>query len=242
MEEDKTIFTDVIDEVDSKPPLINPFDLYLQREDGDVVFFEGDYISFNGQTGKWTRGSDKKPINATTQFLCNINEIYIGWLKFADGKTERHVGRIVDGYVRLPREKLGDLDQRIWPLNRRGEREDPWKKVTYLQMRCQEDGEPVVFGPFSDTARRAIKSFVAICRRTDRGGKLPVVLLGNRSFQYQSGGTTYVPDLKIVGWEFLDGQPVPEPQLVPLPATPATAKLAAPVDVKRDGIDDEIPF
>jgi hypothetical protein len=27
------------------------------------VFFEGDYIFFNGQTGKWSRGADKEPIS-----------------------------------------------------------------------------------------------------------------------------------------------------------------------------------
>jgi hypothetical protein len=251
-------FEDAIDELDGKtadtdgtalaqPParqLINPYDLYLQREEGGAVFFEGDYVFFNGQTGKWSRGPEKELISATVPFLCNIQEIYIGWLKFVDSKTFREIGRIIDGYVRPPREALDDLDQRYWPVNRRGEREDPWKKVTYLPMRCMQDGEPVVYGPFSDTARRAIKSFVAIYCRSDRAGKLPVVLLENRSFQNQSGGTTYVPELKIVGWEYWDGQPAPEPQPVPLPP-PAPAKPAAKALPKRgelNDFDDEVPF
>ena len=214
---------------------------------GDTVFFEGDYIFFNGQTGKWSRGADKELIGSTTPFLCNMREICVGWLKFVDGKTDRQVGRIIDGYVRPPREALDDQEEQRWPFNRRGEREDPWKKVTYLPMRCMEDGAPVVYGPFSDTARRAIKSFVAVYRRrSEHDGKMPVVLLESRSFPNTSGGTTYVPTFKDAGWEYWDAAPAPEVRPVPLPppapAKPATAKLAAPVDARRSDMDDDIPF
>jgi hypothetical protein len=226
-------------------PLIHPLDLYLQREDGDIAFFEGDYVFFNGQTGKWSRGSDKEPINATVPFLCNMHEIHIGWLKFVpDSKPERKIGRIVDGYVRPAREALDDLEEQYWPVNRRGDREDPWKRVTYLPMRCMEDGAPVVYGPFSDTARRAIKSFIAIYRRSNRAGKFPVVLLETGSFPNKAGGTTFVPEFKIIGWEYWSGQPAPEPQPV-TPPPPAPAKPSVKALPKRgelSDMDDEIPF
>ena len=113
--------------------------------------------------------------------------------------------RVLDRRLRAAaaRDQLDDLEERDWPLNRRGKREDPWKKTTYLPMRCMEDDENVVFGPFADTQRKAIRSFVGVYRRSDRDGKDPVVLLENRSFENQSGGTTYVPTFKIVDWAVL---------------------------------------
>jgi hypothetical protein len=245
----------------TQPPVqqtIDPFALYLKSEDGGAAFFEGDYVFFNGQTGVWSRGSEKELIGATMPFLFLMHEIWIGWIKLADGKiVGREGGRIVDGYQRLSREALDDFEERRWPFNRRGEREDPWKKVTYLPMRCMEDGKPVVYGPFSDSARGAIKNFVAVYRRSDRAGKLPVGLLKNRSFQNQSGGVTFVPVFEIAGWEYLDGQPTPEPQPVAVPiAPPVAVPIAAPAKAgeakaivaskpKRGELGDmgdEIPF
>jgi hypothetical protein len=226
--------------------LVDPFDLYLQHEEGSGAFFDGDFINFNGQTGAWTRGPDKEPIGATVMFLCNMHEVWLGWIKLVDGKiVDRRIGRLVDGYQRPPREELDDFEEHSWPRNRRsGEPEDPWHQTTYLPMRCMEDDAPCVYGPFAATALRAIRDFVATYRRVDRGGKFPVVLLESRSFQNQGGGTTYVPVLKIVGWEYWDGTPAPEVEPVPI-KPPSAAKPAALPPRKAPGrgdMDDEIPF
>jgi hypothetical protein len=217
---------------------IDPFALYVRNEGGGGAFFSGDYVFFNGQSGEWSRGSDKESIGATVTFLCNMQEIHIGWIKLAaDAKPVREIGRIIDGYQRLPREALDAPRRRDWPVVR-GEPQDPWKMVTYLPMRCMEDNEAVVFGPFSETARRAVADFVSIYRRADRAGKFPVVLLESRNFPNKSGGTTYVPDFKIVGWEFWDGQPAPEVQ--PVAALPRPAQKA--ITARDDDLDDKIPF
>jgi hypothetical protein len=231
----------------SAQPMIDPFELYLKNEEGGSVFFDGDFINFNGQTGVWTRA--KEPIGATTLFLVNMHEIWLGHVKLVDGKiVDRRIGRLIDGYVRTPVNELPDRDKRYWPLNRQREPDDPWKPTTYLPMRCLEDDEPVVYGPFAPTHLTAIKRFVAIYKRTDRAGKFPAVLLESSNFGNRSGGTTYVPEFKIVDWQFWDGQPAPEPPPVPLPslppgqASPAAAKPAAPADAKRADMDDELPF
>jgi hypothetical protein len=224
--------------------LVDPFALYLRNEGGGGAFFAGDYLNFNGQTGIWTR--DKQPIGATVPFLVNMHEIYIGWIKFIkDSKPVHEIGRIIDGYQRLPREALDEADEGNWP-SVHGKPQDPWKQVTYLPMRCLEDDEAVVYGPFSFTARKAVADFVAVYRRADRGGKFPVVLLESRSFQNQSGGMTYVPELKIVGWEFWEAD-TPAPEIPPVPPPPpvAAAKpaLVAPKAITARGdMDDEIPF
>jgi hypothetical protein len=224
----------------SSPTTIDPFALYVRREGGGS-FFDGDLVFFNGQTGKWSRGQEKNPVNTTAAFLINMHEIYVGWIRLVeDEKTRREIGRVIDGYQRLPRAALGDTDKRSWPHDRSGgDPQDPWKPVTYLCMR-DEDGEPVVFGPFSMTARKAVADFVAIYCRQDRGGKFPVVLLESRSFKNQSGGLTYVPDFKIIDWKFWDGTPAPKVQPVALPsASSAPAAITARADID---MEDEIPF
>ena len=249
MKKANALADDVIDPPTTQPAtrLVNPYDLFLQREEGSDAFFDGDFVNFNGQTGAWTRR--KEPIGATVPFLCNMRQIALGWVKLVDGKpVDRRTGFLIEGYERPERSsnQLDDHEASRWPLNRRGEREDPWRKTTYLPMRCMEDGENVVYGPFADTQRKAIRSFIGIYRRSVRDGKDPVVLLENRSFVNQSGGTTYVPTFKIIGWEYWDGAPAPDVQPVAVPtapaATPAMVKLAAPAAAKQDDMDDEIPF
>jgi hypothetical protein len=240
---------------DVVPPgykLIDPFDDFTEREGGEV-FFPGDYLNFNGQTGHWKRGKDKDEINAEKPFLCSVYGLVVGRIKRdSDGKIlDRRLGYVRNGYQPEPREALGDMNERYWLLSRDGKRRiDPWRKITYLPMRDQE-GNDVVYGAESDTARRAIAQFVRVVRRSDRSGREPKVLLKSRSFVNQSGGITYVPDLEICGWESWDGGPEPEvpPIAVPilLPAKTATPAKALPkrddLDAADDNdLDDSIPF
>jgi len=232
--------------------LVDPFDRYLETEEGGTGFLlEGEFLNFNGQTGESTIGKDKRKVGATTSFLVHLYDMAVGWAKIVDNKVvAREIGLVRLGYERLPREALDDFEERTWPWNKQGsKREDPWKKVTMLPMRNMEDDGLAVFGPFADTQRRAIKQFVAKCRRSDRGGKEPVVLLKSRSFKNQSGGLTYVPDFEIVGWEFWDPSNMPEPPPPPIavalepPGTPPAKLVAAkPKPSKHDDMDDAIPF
>jgi hypothetical protein len=234
--------------------LVNPLEHYVKSEGGGSAFFEGDYLNFNGQSGTWTLGADKDPVDADAQFLCNIHEIHVGWIQFVkDGKPLREIGRIIDGHQRKPRKELGDSDEEDWPV-KHGEPQDPWRMVTYLPMLMLGEGDnndPVVYSPFSMTARKAVADLVDVYCRSERNGKFPVVKLGERNFLNKSGGTTYVPDFTIIGWEFWNGEPVPEVAPVPIsPPAPAPTATASPAPAKaiaarkdlRGDMDDEIPF
>jgi hypothetical protein len=237
---------------DVVPPgykLVDPFDDFTKRE-GREAFFSGDYINFNGQTGRWKRGKNKDEINTEEPFLCHIYDLVVGWIKRdGDGKIPdggRRLGYVRNGFQPEPREALGDMDERHWPLSRDGKRRiDPWRKITYLPMRDQE-GNDVVYGAESDTARRAIAQFVRVVRRSDRGGQEPKVLLGSRSFPNTHGGTTFVPDFVPDGWEFWDGGPEPEVAPVAVPIAPPAAAMPVKALPKRgdldDDLDDEMPF
>ena len=136
--------------------LVNPLDLYLETEDGPDVFFDGEFLNFNGQTGVWSLGQNKSPIGATTAFICNVRGIAVGNIKMVDGKiVDREIGLISEGYQRKPPELLPDRDKRYWPYNKlTNEREDPWKPTAYLPMRNMENDEPVVFALLQDRPRR----------------------------------------------------------------------------------------
>jgi hypothetical protein len=248
--------SDVIDEIDREKPaapaarpdappsmkLMNPFDAYLEREGVDAVFFEGKYYNFNGQSGAWT--CNKTPVDLAAPLTCHVSGgIALGWIKMVDNRIvdRSHLGYLIDGYQPPPLEELPDRDDRHWPFNRQGRKEDPWRKTIYLPMRTA-DGESIVFGPFADTQIRAVNNFIRICRRTDRDGKDPVVLLGSESFRNVYDGITYKPTFKIVGWEFwTPGVPAPPPKPVWVPvAPPPPAKLAAPAE--RGNLDDENSF
>jgi hypothetical protein len=226
--------------------------LHAAEAEGGGMFFEGDFIAINGQTGVWTRGADKDPIDESARFIVNVGEWCVGWLKMVDGKVINRVGpgRVADFYQRPPRDTLDDPDESDWPLSRDGKRrEDAWKPTSYLPMRCLDDDSLVIFGPMNKTGCTAVADFVRVVRRVDRAGRDPVVTLGTRSFTNQSGGLTYVASFEIVAWDYwTPGVPaVPVRQvLVPIapPATSDKPALAAPKKRKSafGDLDDSAPF
>jgi hypothetical protein len=235
---------------DVVPPgykLIDPYEQFAQEESGGV-FFGGDYLNFNGQTGALTKGEKKDPIDPHARFLCNMQELHRGWIKMVKGKpVDRKIGRVFDGYTPPPREELDDYEEHCWPINDKGKPEDPWKPVTYLPMRWVDTDEIVVFGPFAKTQRTAVGDFVRVYQRAERNGRYPVVVIKVRDFTNQSKGRTYVPVFEIVDWQFWDGQPAPEPTSVLVPIAPpakTTSATATPAKAlpKRGDLDDEIPF
>jgi len=230
---------------------VHPLDLYLENEPGGGTFFTGEFMSFNGQTSQWSLGRDrnKRAIGSTTPFLVNTAGMAIGHVKCVDGKiVDREIGLVADGYQRKARDQLDDYPERCWPYVN-GERRDPWRPTTYLPMRNTETDELLVYAPFSPSALKAIKHFVAVVRRSDRGGMDPVVLLGGRQFTNQHGGINYAPTFTIAGWEYWHGQPAPELPPIAVPIAPSTPTLAAtkpkPIAAPCKGVgdmDDEIPF
>jgi hypothetical protein len=226
---------------------VHPLDLYLENEPGGGTFFEGEFINFNGQTGEWSLGRDnnKRAIGSTTPFLVNTAGMAIGHVKCVDGKiVDREIGLVADGYRRKAREELDDYPERCWPYVN-GMRRDPWLRTTYLPMRNTETDELVVYGPFSPSALKAIKDFVALVRRSNRGGMDPVVLLGSRRFTNQHGGINYAPVFTIAGWESWDGQPAPALSPIAVPIAPRAASTTI-APARKSSVDcdlnDEVPF
>jgi hypothetical protein len=114
----------------------------------------------------------------------------------------------------------------------------------YLPMKGA-DGEVCAFSATGGGAIEEVADFVAMYRRADRSGKLPVVLLGSRSYEHKEFGyDIFVPVLKLVGWDYWKpSQPAPPLRLIMVPiAPPAPATKAALAKSERSDMDDEIPF
>ena len=209
------------------------------QQNSSGAFFKGDLIKLNYRDGQWTRGEGKSPISATETFIANPNEIIDGWLKFVDGKlVDKDLARLTDGLMPKEPEELPDRDERRWPMGRDGKRRDPWQRALYLPMKGA-DGEVCAFSATGGGAIEEVADFVDMYRRADRGGKLPVVRLGSRSYEHKEYGyDIFVPTLKLVGWDYWEpGQPAPpvRPIMVPI-APPAPAAKAQP---RHGDMDDE---
>src|SRR5262249_13071309 len=143
--------------------LVDPLDLYFEREPGGGFLLNGEFLNLNGQTGAWTIGREKRAVSATALVFVHVEGMAIRHRKLGEGKrVERGIGLGAEGCERRARAELDDREEHEWPRNKRGEPEDPWKPTTLLPMRSLEDDEPVVFGPIAPTQLTAIKQFVGV--------------------------------------------------------------------------------
>src|SRR4029078_2418066 len=72
----------------------------------------GDLLLY--RKGKWTRGEDERPVPLGTRLLCNMVEIWTGWVKWwANSPVEYRIARLIDFPPKVRREDLGDLDQSL---------------------------------------------------------------------------------------------------------------------------------
>jgi hypothetical protein len=219
---------------------VNPFALYADLYGGEN-FFEGDFVKLSQEDG-WVRGSEKEQIGETEMFCANLLEARHGWIKYNQGeRPQRLTVRVADNPQGIPRESCGDMDPRLWNKDR-----DPWVSTIYLPMRCLTDDSIVCFTGGGQGASKAVGELCKVYARpgADRGGKMPVILLEDFTFENRSGGTTRWPRFKIVDWQFWEADtPAPPVELVEISATeaPKPAAIESP-KARYSDMDDSIPF
>ena len=176
----------------------------------------GDLITF--AKGKWRRGEGKEPVPEGARFLCNMEEIWTGWIRWFDGKAVEHrIGRLIDFPPRLSREDLGHLDESKWETDPSGNLRDPWAQTDRMVMR-DENGELCTFSTSSVGGRHAISK---LCKSFDTGsskhdGYWPVVVLEVETYQHHVYGEIMKPRFKIVDWQPWDeaqAQKEPKPSV-----------------------------
>jgi hypothetical protein len=216
----------------------NPFtaaaDAALQR---NII---GELLKFS--KGDWLVGQDNEEIPDGTQFVANMDQLLLGWIRWNDNKPTDHImGKVLQAYQPPRRSELGDTDEHEWEVDDRGDPRDPWQLSYYLLMKGMSDGELFTFATGSGGGRKG----VAILMRdygkvlAQHPSEYPVVALAQSSYEHsnKSIGRVKEPRFDIVGWVGKDtfkddlgenGEPA---ELADEPAPPAPEPAPAPKPV-----------
>jgi hypothetical protein len=176
-------------------------ELLRQRvQENQSVAIVGDLLLY--KKGDWSRGTEKREVPLGTRFTANLDQLWIGWVKYSDGRiVDARFGRLTAGYKRPSRQELGDSDPDLWETDRNGDPVDPWVKSDRLIMR-DEKGELVTFSTHSVGGRDAIDDllmyYVDHCYA--HPGMWPVVELGSVTYQHRDYGPTKKPEFVQVDW------------------------------------------
>jgi len=177
--------------------------------------------------GDWIAGEGGEEVPEGTQLVAIMDEYWIGWTKWADGKPiESRIGRLIDNFRPAQRRDLGDENKDEWPADERGEARDPWQFANYLVMKNPETGE---FFTFTTGTRGGLNTLADLCRHYARDvkqhpGHFPLVALKSDAYNHpnKSFGRIKIPVLAVVGRAPKDG--------------------SAAVQTTADDMSDRIPF
>jgi len=182
------------------PATTSPWADFANDELGSAIF-PGDLLKF--KKGKFVRGENETIVAEGSEFTALPSELAIGWVRWVDGRPDRHVvGRIVDGFRKPARDSLGDNDAALWPIDPKGGRKDPWASAAYLVLE-DSDGEMLTFSTSSAGGSRALARFASNYdkHRVKHPGARPRVKLYADSYRHAEYGEVHVPVIEIVGWE-----------------------------------------
>lgn len=225
--------------------------LAVEARQLDNDFRVGDDLRF--VKGKWTKhvGDRKIEITATMPFIFDMLSYQHGWICWRDRKpTYKLIGRPIDGFVSPVRDRLGDLEERNWPRNNKGEHIDPWQETFSIVMRDVTTGALCTWTVTSWFGQKALGALLKAYLRNYKNypGCMPVALLSSEEKWTQNYGYVAAPVLKIVDWQpFGEGSAPPGSAALAPPPLPLTQELLLPG--KHDGrqlpdsdMDDEISF
>jgi hypothetical protein len=165
----------------------------------------GTLIKFN--KGDWVTGDDED-LEENLELVCNMNQLFVGWIKWQDQRPTEHImGLVVDNYQAPTRNSLGDQNQDDWEVDDQGRARDPWQFSNYIVMK--EPGMPATednLYTFATSSKGGLGALGNLCKvygkemRT-REGEYPIVRLGSDSYIHREYGRTKIPLLTVVGWE-----------------------------------------
>jgi hypothetical protein len=217
----------------------NPFTAYGEAATHRNII--GELLKFS--KGDWMYGQDNTDVPVGTQFVANMDELLIGWIRWQDNKPTDHVmGKVSLGYQPPRRNELGDTDDHEWEVDDNGKPRDPWQLSNYLLVKGMADGELYTFTTGSKGGRDAVgdlcKAFGGVMAQ--HPDEYPVVAIGVRSYEHpnRSYGRIKTPEFKIVGWlgkdtfaaDLGEVEPGDEP-MKPEPAPAPAPKPAKPTPV-----------
>jgi hypothetical protein len=218
----------------------NPFTAYGEAATHRNIV--GDILKFS--KGDWMYGQDNTDVPVGTQYIVNMDELLIGWIRWEENKPTDHImGKVSAGYAPPRRNELGDTDNTQWEVDDNGQARDPWQLSNYMLVKGVSDGELYTFTTGSKGGRDAVgdlcKAYGGVMAQ--HPDEYPVVAIGVRSYEHpnRSYGRIKTPEFKIVGWssksafaadlgEGASLEETFEPEPEPAKATPQKVAQAKP--------------
>lgn len=163
-----------------------------------LKFSKGDYLV----------GEDNDEVEEGTQYVANMDELMVGWIRWSDNKpTDQIMGRVSEGYQPAKRNTLGDDDKARWEVDDQGRERDPWQFSNYLILKTPgEQGEDALF-TFTTSSRGGLNAIGELCKAygkamRQRPDELPIISLGVGSYQHSNKafGRIKFPTFEVVGW------------------------------------------
>jgi len=179
----------------------NPFLTY--GEAAKQTSIVGELLKFS--KGDWTAGQNNTVIAEGTQFIANMDELLIGWIRWSDMKPTDHImGKVSKRFQPPRRSELGDLDSSMWETDESGKARDPWQLSNYLLMQ-DEDGQLYTF---TTNSRGGLNAVGDLCLKygkasRQRPDQYPVVAIGTGSYLHSNKayGRIKYPMFEVVGWK-----------------------------------------
>ena len=181
----------------------NPFLQY--GEAAKQTSIVGELLKFS--KGDWMSGQDNTPIEEGTEFIANLDELLIGWIRWSEMKPTDHVmGKVSRNYQPPHRNELGDLDSNNWETDERGDYRDPWQKSNYLLLQGVSDRDGELF-TFTTSSRGGLNAVGDLCLKYGKAirqkpDQYPVIKIGTGSYMHSNKafGRIKYPLFEIVGW------------------------------------------
>lgn len=160
--------------------------------------------------GDWLLGQDEEEIKVGTRYVVSMDNLLVGWVKWADNKpVEQIMGRVVEGFAPPSRSTLGDNDKEAWEVGTDGKERDPWQFSNQVLMKPvgkQYDTDIAV--TFVTSSKGGIGAIGELCKKygkemRTREGQNPIVELGVDAYNHPNKefGRIKTPILALVAWE-----------------------------------------
>jgi hypothetical protein len=186
---------------------MNAFESYGSQMSRSAIV--GKLLKFS--KGDWLAGEDNEEIEPGTKFVCNMDQLTVGWVKWVDNKPEQQImGLLVEAYVPPKRETLGDHDPAAWEVDMQGKPRDPWQFTNYVIMKepGKDGSDDDNLYTFATSSKGGLNAMVSLCKAygkemRQKPDQYPIVQIGIDKYDHPNRelGSIKVPTFKVVGWE-----------------------------------------
>lgn len=197
----------------------DPFSSY-----GAKVGIQGTFLTF--KNGEFLAGQDQAEVPIGTRLAVNMQGLRVGWRRwFKDELTDDLTELLVDQMPLKQRNELGDLDEKLWDSDDKGNPRDPWQFTNVIEF-VSTEGETYIYSTGSKGGLGAIGKLCKAYGKEyrQRPGQVPVIDLERDSYNHKTYGKTYFPVFNLVDWvdeDALDAiageKPAEEPKQVEPP-------------------------